>query len=336
MSARHAVYGDGCDRQERLDFVEATRKIVFMVDLRRLRALRAVADHGTLAAAADALHLTPSAVSQQLSALERDVGHPLLEPAGRSVRLTPTARLLLDHADALFAQLEKLEGDLAAQDSAPRGEVRIGGFPTALAGLLAPAARPLRALAPAVTLRVREAETPEAVAMLVARDVDVILGMECSSAPGRDDTRFHREELLGDVLDAVVATDHPLADRARIDLAELAGEWWVAPPVGWSCDEVFQAGCRTSGFSPKVAHRAGDWQAVMGLVAGGLGISLVPRLAHTAPPAGVKIVPLVGVPPKRHVFVACRAGAESSPAIRAVLNVIADSARRQNPLIRAA
>ena len=96
----------------------------FMVDLRRLRALRAVADHGTLAAAADALHLTPSAVSQQLSALEREVGHALLEPAGRSVRLTAAARVLLGHADVLFAQLERLQGELAAQDAAPRGEVR--------------------------------------------------------------------------------------------------------------------------------------------------------------------------------------------------------------------
>ncbi len=316
--------------------MEGTRKIRFMVDLRRLRALRAVADHGTLAAAADALHLTPSAVSQQLAALERELGHALLEPSGRSVRLTPAAHVLLGHADALFAQLEKLEGDLAAQDPAPRGEVRIGGFPTALAGLLAPAARPLHAVAPAVTLRVQEAETPEAVGMLVARDVDLILGMECSAAPRRDDTRFHREELLGDILDAVLPSDHPLAGRARIDLADLSGEGWVAPPVGWSCDEVFVAGCRGAGFSPKVAHRAGDWQAVMGLVAGGLGISLVPRLAHTAPPAGVVIVPLTGVPPKRHVFVACRAGAESSPAIRAVLDALADSARAQTPLIRAA
>jgi len=303
-----------------------------VVDLRRLRALRAVADHGTLAAAADALHLTPSAVSQQLSALEKEVGHALLEPAGRSVRLTAAARVLLGHADALFAQLERLQGELAAQDEAPRGEVRIGGFPTALAGLLAPAARPLHAVAPAVTLRVQEAETDEAVAMLVARDVDVILGMECSAAPRRDDTRFHREELLGDILDAVLPTDHPLAGRARIDLADLADAAWVAPPVGWSCDEVFIAGCRAAGFSPRVAHRAGDWQAVMGLVAGGLGISLVPRLAHTAPPAGVVIIPLIGEPPRRHVFVACRAGAESSPAIRALLDAIADTAREHTLL----
>jgi len=306
-----------------------------MVDLRRLRALRAVADHGTLAAAADALHLTPSAVSQQLSALEREIGHAVLEPAGRSVRLTPAAHVLLGHADALFAQLEKLEGDLAAQDASPRGEVRIGGFPTALAGLLAPAGRPLRAAAPALSLRITEAETPDAVAMLVARDVDLILGMECSAAPRRDDTRFHREELLGDILDAVLPVDHPLAGRARIDLAELAPEAWVAPPVGWSCDEVFLAGCRSAGFSPKVAHRAGDWQAVMGLVAGGLGISLVPRLAHIAPPAGVVIIPLTGVPPKRHVFAACRAGAESGPGMRALLDALALAAKRPAQLAAA-
>ncbi|HEX6025701.1 MAG TPA: LysR substrate-binding domain-containing protein [Solirubrobacter sp.] len=299
-----------------------------MVDLRRLRALRAVADHGTLAAAADALHLTPSAVSQQLSALEREVGHVLLEPAGRSVRLTAAAHVLLSHADSLFAQLERLQGELAAQGEL-QGEIRVGGFPTALAGLLAPAARSLRAAAPLVRLRVTEAETDQAVAMLVNRDVDVILGMECSAAPRRGDTRFHREELLGDILDAVLPVDHPLAGRARLDLADLVDERWVAPPLGWSCDEVFVAGCRAAGFSPRVEHRAGDWQAVMGLVAAGLGISLVPRLAHTAPPPGVVIIPLLGEPPRRHVFVACRAGAETAPAMRALLDALAHAARDQ-------
>ncbi len=291
-----------------------------MLDLRRLRALRAVADHGTLAAAADALHLTASAVSQQLAALEKEVGRELLEPAGRSVRLTASGRLLLEHADALFAQLERLEGDLAGDE--PCGELRVGGFPTALAGLLAPAARPLRAAAPGVTLRVQEYETPEGVAALVARDIDVVLGMECSAAPRRDDARFHREELLGDVLDAVLDSGHPLAGRARIELAELAEQQWVAPPVGWSCDEVFHAGCRAAGFSPIVAHRAGDWQAVFGLVGAGLGIALVPRLAHTHTPPGTVIVPLTGVPPRRHVFAACRAGAEAAPAVRALLDAL--------------
>uniref|UniRef100_UPI000684B7BE LysR family transcriptional regulator n=1 Tax=Candidatus Solirubrobacter pratensis TaxID=1298857 RepID=UPI000684B7BE len=304
-----------------------------MVDLRRLRALRAVADHGTLAAAADALHLTPSAVSQQLAALERDVQRPLLEPDGRSVRLTPAARVLLEHADMLFAQLERLEGDLAAAGGEPRGEIRVVGFPTALAGLLAPAARILRRETPGVTLRILELETPQAVEAMARRDAELMLGMECSAAPQIGDTRWHREDLIGDRLDAVLPADHPLAGRAWIALEELAREEWVAPPVGWSCDEVFHAGCRAAGFSPRIAHRAGDWQATMGLVAADLGISLVPRLAQTTPPPGVVVIPLSGVPPKRHVFAACRAGAEAAPAMRALLDALQQAAQRPAHLI---
>lgn len=303
-----------------------------MVDLRRLRALRAVADHGTLAAAADALHLTPSAVSQQLAALERDVGRGLLEPNGRSVRLTGAAQVLLQHADALFAQLERMEGDLAASSGEARGEIRVVGFPTSLAGLVAPAARMLREQAPGVTLRIHELETEDAVFALARRDAELMLGMECSGAPQIGDTRWHREDLLGDTLDAVLPVAHPLAGRARIELADLSREQWVAPPVGWSCDEVFHAGCRAAGFTPQVAHRAGDWQATMGLVSAELGISLVPRLALTTPPPGVVVIPLAGIPPKRHVFAACRAGAEAAPAMRAMLDALQVAARHPMPL----
>jgi DNA-binding transcriptional LysR family regulator len=318
-----------------VDFLDLTRKIRFMVDLRRLRALRAVADHGTLAAAADALHLTPSAVSQQLAALERDVGRPLLEPNGRSVRLTAAARVLLEHADALFAQLERLEGDLAASGGEARGEIRVVGFPTALAGLLAPAARTLRAEAPGVSLRILELETPEAVEAMARRDAELMLGMECSTAPQIGDTRWHREDLIGDTLDAVLPVTHPLAGRTQIELEELARELWVAPPVGWSCDEVFHAGCRAAGFSPRIQHRTGDWQATMGLVSAELGISLVPRLAQTTPPPGVVVIPLAGVPPKRHVFAACRAGAEAAPAMRALLDALQHAAQRPARLLAA-
>jgi len=303
-----------------------TRKIALMVDLRKLRALRAVADHGTLAKAADALHLTSSAVSQQLAALEREVGHVVLEPNGRSVRLTGAAHVLLGHADALFAQVERMEGELAAQDETPRGDVRVAGFPTALASVLAPAIKPLRAAAPDVRVCVHEAETDESVSLLVNREVDVILGMECLAAPRHDDPRFHREELASDILDAVLPEDHPLAHQATLDLRELRDETWIAPPVGWSCDEVFMAGCHRAGFTPRIEHRSGDWQAVMWLVAAQLGVSLVPRLGHTGAPAGVTIIPLTGEPPQRHVFAACRGGAESNPAIRAVFDAVIEAA----------
>src|SRR5262249_26810266 len=312
----------------------------------RLLSPLAVANQCTLAAAADQLHLTPSAASQQLAALEREIGRPLLEPNGRSVRLTPAARVLLDHADALFAQLERLEGDLAAGGEAAGG-LRGGGFPTAPAGLLAPPPRtprarapgaPLRRLAlaaPAVAWRTLGLEPRGAVAAPPRRDADLMLGMECSVAPQIGDARWHREDLLGDTLDAVLPVSHPLAGRALIALDELAREEWVAPPVGWSCDEVFHAGCHAAGFSPRIAHRAGDWQATMGLVSAELGISLVPRLAQTTPPPGVVVIPLAGVPPKRHVFAACRAGAESAPAMRALLDALALAAARPAQLAAA-
>ena len=324
MAAGHATDGDGLDRQERVDFLNGTRKIALMVDLRKLRTLRAVADHGTLAKAADALHLTSSAVSQQLAGLEREIGHAVLEPNGRTVRLTTAAHVLLGHADALFAQVERMEGELAGQDATPRGEIRVSGFPTSLAGLLAPAARTLRERAPELKLRVLEAETDESMVLLTAREVDVILSMECRAAPRPDDPRYHREDLLGDILDAVLpARPSPGGPGTRSTSRSSREAEWVAPPVGWSCDEVFMAGCQRAGYTPRIAHRSGDWQAVMGLVAADLGISLVPRLAHTVTPPGVTIIPLTGEPPKRHVFAACRGGAESNPAVRAVLDAVA-------------
>jgi DNA-binding transcriptional LysR family regulator len=302
-----------------------------MVDLRRLRALRALADRGTLAAAADTLHLTPSAVSQQLAALEREIGHALLEPAGRTVRLTPAAVVLLEHADAMFAQLERLEGDLAAHAAGAAGEVRVAGFATALAGLVAPAAAELRAVAPGVRLRVSELESLDGFRALGAREVDVVIAMECAGAPRAGDGRFHREALLEDLLDVAVGDEHPLAGEDEIVLAELAGERWIAPPAGWSCEEVLVAGCRAAGFSPQMAHRAGYWQAVLALVGAGLGVALIPRLAQGATPPGVTLLPLAGAAPRRHVFACCRAGAETARPVRAVLDALARAARLPVP-----
>jgi molybdate transport repressor ModE-like protein len=117
-------------------FVDDMRKIDCMIDIRRLRVLRALAEHGTVAAAADSLHLTPSAVSQQLAALEREVGQPVVERRGRGLVLAGAGEVLLEHAHALFAQLERAEADVAAHARGELGTVVIGAFPTALASLV--------------------------------------------------------------------------------------------------------------------------------------------------------------------------------------------------------
>ncbi len=293
-----------------------------MLDVRRLRALRELADRGTIAAAADALHLTPSAVSQQLAALEREVGHALVEPNGRSVRLTPSASVLLGHADRLFAQLERLDADLHAVTAGQAGTVRVGAFATAVSGLVAPALVDLRERHPGLSLAVTEAEAPEAFRGLAARELDVVVSMAAEGTPGPDDARFARTELGPDALDAALPGDHPLAAAPAVALADLAGEPWVLPPAGWACDDVTRAACASAGFVPRVAHRVGGWEAAVALVAAGAGVALVPRLAAVAAPPGCVLRPLVGPVPARHLFAATRRGAEAAPAARAVVEAL--------------
>jgi DNA-binding transcriptional LysR family regulator len=310
-----------------VEFVAQTRKLRFMVDLRRLLALRELADRGTIAAAADALQLTPSAVSQQLAALEREIGQPLVEPDGRSVRLTPAARVLLGHGEALFAQLELLRADLDAHAAGEAGVLRVGSFATGISGLVVPTVAALRERAPGLRVLISEAETDEAFLGLARHELDVVMAMEADGVPQEDDARFARRPLMADVLDAAVRADHPLANAERLDLRDLSGNPWVAPPVGWSCESVLLTGCRSVGFTPRIEHRCGDWRAVLAMVATGLGVTLVPRLAGIRATDEVAIIPLTGIPPARHLFAACRRGAEEAPATRALLDALGEVAR---------
>jgi DNA-binding transcriptional LysR family regulator len=297
-----------------------------MIDLRRLRTLRELADRGTLAATADALHLTPSAVSQQLAALEREVGQPLLEPNGRGVRLSPAARAILAHADALFSEVQRMDATLAGLADGTLGEVRVGAFATGIRGLVVPAVELLRERAPGLRLTIGDYESPEVFDAIALGELDVGLSMEHSGAPGRDDERFARRDLMRDVLDVALPDGHRLAGRA-LALADLAGEPWIAPPRGWSCDDVIRVSCSAAGFAPDVAHRSGDWTAIMAMVAAGLGVAVVPRLAQDSPPPRVVIQLLRGEPAARHLFVVCRSGAEDHPAVGAVIAALREVAQ---------
>ncbi|MCW3016594.1 MAG: LysR family transcriptional regulator [Solirubrobacterales bacterium] len=293
-----------------------------MLHLGRLRTLREVADRGTIAAAADALHLTPSAVSQQLSALEREVGHRLVQPDGRTVRLTPVAEVLVRRADGIFAEVQQLHAEVAAHAAGEHARLQVGAFATAITSLIAPAATALRASSPGLELRVTMVEAPDAFAGLGRQELDLVISMEAPGAPTHDDPRFAREELLTDVLDLVVPADHPLAAHASVELAAASAEAWVVPPVGWTCEQVVLGGCHAAGFTPRVAHRSADWTAVTALVAAGLGVALVPRLARLGVAPGAVVIPLEGQPPARHLFAACRRGHQDAPAVRRVITAL--------------
>jgi molybdate transport repressor ModE-like protein len=293
-----------------------------MIDARRLRVLREVAQQGTLSAAADALHLTPSAVSQQLAALEREVGQPVIERNGRGVRLTGAAEVLVGHANVVLAQLEAAAADVAAFSEGVVGTVRIAGFATALAEIVAPAAASLRSTHPRLALTITEQEAPDCFRALARGDADIALSMASRLAPPADDPRFTLRPLRSDTLDAVLPARHPLAARDEIALAELAGETFVGPPDGTSCHDVTVSGCAAAGFVPAFEHWSLDFYTTMALVAAGLGVALVPRLAQSAVPAGAVIRPLAAPAPARHVFAATRAGAERRPTVAAVLDAL--------------
>ena len=146
--------------------------------------------------------------------------------------------------------------------------------------------------------------------------------MASRQAPPPDDPRFHIRPLRSDTLDAVLPEQHPLAKLDEVPLGALAGEPFVGPPDGTSCHDVTITGCAAAGFAPAFAHRSLDFHTTMALVAAGLGVALVPRLAQAAVPAGAAIRPLEAPAPARHVFAATRAGAERRPTVAAVLDAL--------------
>lgn len=246
-------------------------------DLKKLRILRTLHELGTVTATAEALHMTPSAVSQQLTGLARSLGVTLLEAHGRRVRLTDAAQLVLRHAEAVFAQLERADADLLGYLQGEAGQVRVGAFSTAIPALVVPAALELRRSHPGLSVVVREAEAEAAYELLAEGSVDLALSL-AAHAPTPRDPKFSRVSLLADPLDVALPAGHPLAGEPGLRLADLAGEPWIFGSSGpWS--QITTTACESAGFVPEQAHAAADWSAIWAMVAAGMGVALVPRMA---------------------------------------------------------
>ncbi|MGW3056846.1 LysR family transcriptional regulator [Streptomyces goshikiensis] len=293
-------------------------------DIKKLRILRTLAEQGTVTATAEALHLTPSAVSQQLTNLARQLGVPLLEAQGRRVRLTDAAHLVLRHAEAVFAQLERADAEIAGYLAGEAGEVRVGAFSTAVPALVVPAAAALRLTHPGVEIRVRETEAAESYELLSAGAVDLALSL-AAHAPSARDPRFTRIPLLADPLDVALPPEHPLARSPRLRLADLSGEPWIYGGSGpWS--QITLSACEAAGFVPEQAHSAAGWSAILALVEAGMGVALIPRMA-AGRATGVAVRDLGRDRPVRHVIAATRRGADAAPAVARVLDALREAAR---------
>ncbi|WP_330460895.1 LysR family transcriptional regulator [Streptomyces sp. NBC_00820] len=299
-----------------------------MIEARRLHILRAVADHRTVTAAAAALYLTPSAVSQQLTALEQETGHRLVDRGAKGVRLTPAGEILLSHTNAVLAQLERAEAELAAYGSGEAGAVTVAAFATGIAQVVAPAVARLAAAAPGVRVRVQDAEGDESLSMVLDRQVDVAVAVEYRGAPPADDPRFTYVPLYAEPFDAVVSVGHRLADAAVFPLAELSKDPWIGPYPGNPCHDVVVLACESAGFQPRLEHSSDDFRAVVALASAGAGVALVPRSALRGMDlTDVVVHPVGGVAPTRRVFAAVRRGAEQHPLIRPVLEALGRAAR---------
>ncbi|MGW1837855.1 LysR family transcriptional regulator [Streptomyces sp. NPDC002067] len=303
-------------------------------DIKKLRILRTLHELGTVTATAEALHLTPSAVSQQLTGLAKALGVPLLEAHGRRVRLTDAAHLVLRHADVVFAQLERADAELLGYLRGEAGRVRIGAFSTAIPALVVPAVRELRRTHPSLTVSVREAEAEAAYELLAEGSVDLALSL-AAHAPTPRDPRFSRLELLADPLDVALPAGHPLAAEPGLRLADLAGEPWIFGSSGpWS--QITTTACENAGFVPEQAHAAADWNAIWAMVAAGMGVALVPRMARPgeaggpargpADGPGVVLRVLHADQPRRHVVAAARRGSEGAPGLSRVLAALQQAA----------
>ncbi|MEZ0093252.1 LysR family transcriptional regulator [Streptacidiphilus sp. EB129] len=303
-----------------------------MIDARRLRTLRAVADHRTVTAAAAALYLTPSAVSQQLAALENEVGHQLLVRDGRGVRLTTAGEILVQHSNAVLAQLERAEAELAAYAAGEAGEVTVVSFATGIATVVAPAMAELARTAPGIRMRVRDAEGDESLVMVLDGHADLAVAVEYRGAPSEDDQRLARVPLYAEPFDAVLPRGHRLAGGDRVAVADLAAEPWIGPYPGNPCHDVVVLACEFAGFQPRLAHSSDDFRAVAALAGAGAGVALVPRSAlRGVDLPDVVILPVSGVPATRRVFAAVRRGAEDHPLIRPVLTALRATAERVRP-----
>jgi DNA-binding transcriptional LysR family regulator len=296
-----------------------------MLDLRRLRLLRELHLRGTIAAVADALQYTPSAVSQQLATLEREAGVKLLVRAGRGVRLTDPALVLVGHAEGLLERAALAESDLAAAAGTVAGRARIAGFQSVAIRLAMPAMEALAREAPRLRCELVEAEPEQALPALAVGDVDFVLGDEWQHQPLTIPPGLRRQDLLADPVHLVLPARHAVARRHReaVPLAELAGEVWAAGYAGMGWAEMVERTCRgLAGFDPDIRHRTADATVSLALVARGLAVTLLPQLILPERHPGIAVRAIADGGLSRTIFAATRAADAERPSTRAVLAAI--------------
>jgi DNA-binding transcriptional LysR family regulator len=291
-----------------------------MLDVRRLRVLREVARRGSFSAAAEALSFTQPAISRQIAALELEAGTQLVDRRARGVRLTPAGELLVEHAEVILDRLATAESQLEALAGLAGGRLRLGTFGTANATLIPLAIRAFAAEHPAVDLQLVEGVSSTLVQRMLAGEVDLaVLTTEVA------EDEIELEPLMDDPLYVALAADHPLADRPALRMADLRDETWIESHQGACAGPLLDA-ARAAGFEPCIGFEADQWLGKQGLVAAGVGVTLIPSVALATVREDVVLRSLGADAPVRQLFLASQSCGYRAPAVepmKAILRRVA-------------
>jgi DNA-binding transcriptional LysR family regulator len=295
-----------------------------VLDVRRLRVLREVATRGSMSAAAEALSYTPSAISQQIAALEREAGTALLERGRNSLTLTPAGEMLVEETEHILAHLEAAEAKLATLVGGRGGELRVGSFVTGAVNLMPDAIQRFTADHPDVLVRLIHGEPEDYLPLLRSGELDLALTLEYDFVPPLPRAALKRMLLLQDPMWVLLPATHPAAGDASVALADLAGEPWIVElPTAVCCHRFTIRACEAAGFEPRVAYEAGDYALVRRLVGAGLGVALVPALvARSALADDVVALPVTGRAPSRRVYAVHPTNGSRPASVSAMLRAL--------------
>ena len=273
----------------------------------------AVAEHGSVAAAAAALHVTGPAVTQQIRKLEREAGSPLIEPDGRGIRLTAAGWITAQAAWRVAAVVGEAEHALSSLDGQVTGPLRIGALNSSFALLLGPALQRLAERHPEIVPSTRSGEAVDLLPRLGNRELDAVLVESWSTLPLRVPARIRLEPLVAHDVVLAVSARHPFADRSTLPLDKVRDDVWTACRPGTDSHEAQLQAMRRHGIEARIQHVVDDFPTQMTLVAAGVAVTLAPRPAVQDFP-GVRLIPVVPAI-SRTIAVATRE--DPSPAVQA-------------------
>lgn len=295
-----------------------------MLDLKRLKILREVAQQRSFSAAGEALFLSQSAVSQQVATLEREVGMQLLDRTREGPKLTDAGLVLVGHAEAAIARLEEAERELAAIAGLEGGELRLASFPSASATVLTEAVSLFHRRHPKVRLSVADAEPEQSLPRLRAGELDLALTFDYPSVPHESERDLERILVLTESMHLALPKRHPLAEHQIVPLDRLADEDWLCGSRPSTCGEVVMQACRDAGFEPHVGFESDDYNVMQGFIAAGLGVTLLPDLVLPTLRSDLVVRQTDPPAPERRVWAATRAEGARSPATEEMVGILVE------------